>query len=88
MGKLSQKSQRAVLSAEANQELDHAHIRVPQILAPRKDRFFVPGEISSHAVVVLSIATAWALVRVRVMGSRGEGSGIYVVWKHVRTSCG
>ena len=43
MGKLSQKSQRGVLSAEANQELDHAHIRVPQILAPRKDRFFRSG---------------------------------------------
>ena len=26
--------------------------------------FFVAGEISSYAVVVLSIATAWALVRV------------------------
>ena len=43
VGMLSQKSQRAVLSAEAHQELDHAHIRVPQILAPRAPKFFRSG---------------------------------------------
>ena len=43
VGKLSQKSQRAVLSAEADQELDHANIGVPLILAPRNDRFFRSG---------------------------------------------
>ena len=43
VGKLSQKSQRAVLSAEANQEVDHAHIGDSHIWAPRNDRFFRSG---------------------------------------------
>ena len=43
VGKLSQKSQRAVLSAEANQEVDHAHIGDSQILAPRAPKFFRCG---------------------------------------------
>ena len=33
MGMLSQKSQRVVVSPEANQEVGHAHIGVPLILA-------------------------------------------------------
>ena len=43
VGKLSQKSQRAVLSAEANQELDHAQLGDSQILAPRKYSFYRNG---------------------------------------------
>ena len=39
VGKLSQKSQRGVLSAEANQEVDHAHIGDSQILASRAPQF-------------------------------------------------
>ena len=35
MGKLSQKLQRGVLTAEANQEVDRAHIGDSQILASR-----------------------------------------------------
>ena len=45
-----------------------------------KTGFFVPGEISSHAVVVLSIATAWALVRVWVRVYEYMASSFYVVW--------
>ena len=38
------------------------------------------GEISSRAVVVLSIATAWARVRVWVRVYEYMASSFYVVW--------
>ena len=85
---LSQKSQPAVLSEGVNQRLNHGQLGVAQLLAPGTRVFVLAAEISAHAGKFVSIATVWALRRVRVMRSRGEGSGFYVVWEHFRTSYG